>query len=347
MRRHAFIALQSTTVRQPTTVLMRRRRFLAVAGAAASAAFPAYAQPAGATRHIAVLLGAAESDQIGQSGIRKFREALRELNWIEGRNLRIDLRWGGGDLARIRVQAAELVSLAPEVLFSTNTPPTRALQQATRTIPIVFAVVSDPVGDGFVASLSKPGGNITGFSNMDAAMAGKWMQLLKEITPDLQRIAVIYNPETAPHSVFLPALEAAAALLGVTLVRAAVREPAAIDATIAALAGNASLAVMPDVFTTLNRTAIIAAAARHRVPAVYPFAYLAVEGGLLSYGPDSADQYWRAAAYVDRVLKGAKPADLPVQTPAKFDFVVNLKTARAQGIALPPTILAAADEVIE
>ncbi|TAJ35488.1 MAG: ABC transporter substrate-binding protein [Reyranella sp.] len=327
--------------------MKRRESIILLATAAAAHPLAARAQPAGPTRHIVVLMGNVEGDPLTQGRLKSFRDALRQLNWIEGNNLRIDFRWGGGDPARIRAQAAEAVGLAPDAIFTTNTPPTRALQQATRTIPIVFAGVSDPVSDGFVASLSKPGGNLTGFSNMDAAMAGKWMQFLKEITPGVKRIAVLYNPDTAPHSVFLPALDAAAPPLGVTLVRATVREPGGIDGVVAGLAGDASLVVMPDVFTFLNRAAIIAAAARHRVPAVYPFAYFAIEGGLIAYGPDSGDQFRRAAAYVDRILKGAKPADLPVQAPAKFDFVVNQKTARAQGIVMPPSIIASADEVIE
>lgn len=327
--------------------MKRRESIILLATTAAAYPLAAMAQPAGPTRRIVVLLGNVEGDPLVQGRLKSFRDALRQLNWIEGNNLRIDLRWGGGDPARIRAQAAEAVGLAPDVILTTSTPPTRAAQQATRTIPIVFAGVSDPVGDGFVASLAKPGGNVTGFSNTDAAMAGKWMQLLKEITPGVKRIAVLYNPDTAPHSVFLPALEAAAPPLGVTLVRATVREPGAIDGVVAGLAGDASFAVMPDLFTTLNRAAIVAAAARHRVPAVYPFPFFAIEGGLISYGPDGDDQFWRAAAYVDRIFKGAKPADLPVQEPAKFGFVVNQKTARAQGIVMPSSILASADEVIE
>jgi putative ABC transport system substrate-binding protein len=327
--------------------MKRRKSIILLATTAAAYPLAATAQPAGPTRRIVVLLGNVEGDPIVQGRLKSFRDALRQLNWIEGNNLRIDILWGGGDPARMRAQAAEAVGLAPDAILTTSTPPTRAAQQATRTIPIVFAGVSDPVGDGFVASLAKPGGNITGFSNTDAAMAGKWMQLLKEITPGVKRIAVLYNPDTAPHSIFLPALDAAAPPLGVTLVRATVREPGGIDGVVAGLAGDASLAVMPDIFTFLNRAAIIAAAARHRVPAVYPFPYFAIEGGLIAYGPDSDDQFWRAAAYVDRILKGAKPADLPVQEPAKFGFVVNQKTARAQGIVMPPSVLASADEVVE
>ncbi len=327
--------------------MRRRKSIILLATTVAAYSLAAGAQPAGPTRHIAVLMGSGEGDRLAQGRLESFRDALRQLNWIEGSNLRIHVRWGGGDAARIRAQAVEVLGLVPDAIFTTNTPPTRAVQQATRTIPIVFAGVADPVGDGFVASLAKPGGNITGFSNMDAAMAGKWMQLLKEITPGVKRIAVLYNPDTAPHSVFLAALDAAAPPLGVTLVRATVREPEAIDGVVAGLAGDASLVVMPDVFTAANRAAIIAAAARHRVPAVYPFAFFAIEGGLIAYGPDGGDQYRRAAAYVDRILRGVKPADLPVQAPAKFDFVVNQKTARAQGIVVPPSILVSADEVIE
>jgi putative tryptophan/tyrosine transport system substrate-binding protein len=329
---------------------VRRRQFVAILGAATlGGPLAAQAQPAGKTKHLGVLMGIAESDPMGQSRIQAFRRGLEELKWIEGKNLRIDFRWGAGDAGRIRAYAKELVNLAPDAIFVTNTPPTRALQQATRTIPIVFAVVADPVGDGFAASLSKPGGNITGFSNMDAVMAGKWLQFLKEISPSLERIAILYNPDTAAHSVFLPALEAGASPVGVTLVRATVREPGAIEGTIAALASAPStgLVVLPDIFTTTNRTLIIASAARYRIPTMYPFGFLAAEGGLMSYGPDSTDQYWRAASYVDRILKGARPADLPVQVPTKFDFVLNLRTAKALGITFPPSILARADEVIE
>jgi putative ABC transport system substrate-binding protein len=242
-----------------------------------------------------------------------------------------------------------MVRLAPEVIFAQNTPVIRELVRATRTIPIIFAVVSDPIGDGFVTSLSKPGGNISGFSSLDPAIAGKWLQLLKEISPGIRRVAVIFNPDTAPHSIFLPPLEAAAASVPVTFIRSTVRDTAAIESAIATLAREpgGGLVVMPDVFTASNRKSIITATARHRVPAVYPFRYHATDGGLMSYGPDIADQCRQAASYVDRVLKGEKPADLPVQQLTKIEMVINLKTAKALGLTIPETLLATADEVIQ
>ena len=327
---------------------MRRRAFIAFPAAAAWPAV-ADAQQPDRMRRIGVLMGLAESDPEGQARIAAFRQGLRELGWIEGRNIRFDIRWVAGDAARAGAFAVELVSLAPEVILGTNTPPMRALKQTTQTIPIVFAGLSDPIGDGLVTSLSKPGGNITGFSSFEPAIAGKWLQLLKEISPSLARVAVIFNPDTAPHQVFLPPLEAAAPAVGVALIRAIVRDPPAIEGTIAALAGDRGngLVVIPDSFTAVHRLMVHQAAARHRVPTIYPIRYHAVEGGLLSYGPDFNDQHRRAASYVDRILKGERPADLPVQTPTKFEFVVNLKTAKALSITIPDFLLARADEVIE
>lgn len=328
---------------------MRRREFLGVLGGAA-AAWPlaARAQQSGRPRRVGVFMGLAETDPEGQARLAAFRRGLRELNWTEGNNILIDIR-SAGDVARVQTYASELVNLAPDAILGSNTPHMRALKRATQTIPIVFAGLADPIGDGIVASLSRPGGNITGFSSFDASIAGKWLQLLKELSPSIVRIAIIFNPDTAPHSIFWPALEAAAPTVGVTLIRAAIRDAASIDGTIATLAADPGngLAIMPDVFTGLNRASIIASAAQHRLPAIYNQRYFAANGGLMSYGSDFVDQYYRAAAYIDRILRGEKPADLPVQAPTKFEFVINLKTAKTLGVAFPLPLLGRADEVIE
>ena len=328
---------------------MQRRDFLSVLGGAAAWPLTAWAQQPEQMRRIGVLMGIAESDPEGQARVAAFRQGLQELKWVEGGNIKIDLRWATGDAARTKAYAAELVSLAPDVIFAQNTPVIRELVRETRTIPIVFAVVSDPIGDGFVTSLSKPGGNITGFSSLDPAVAGKWLQLLKQISPHIRRVAIIFNPDTAPHSIFLPALEAAAPSFAVKLIRATVRDTAEIESAIAALASepDGGLIVMPDVFVSNNRKLIYKLSAQHRVPTVYPFRYHAADGGLISYGPDIVDQSRQAASYVDRILKGEKPADLPVQAPTKYQLVINLKTAKALGLTVPPTLLATADEVIE
>jgi putative tryptophan/tyrosine transport system substrate-binding protein len=328
---------------------VKRREFIALLGGATAWPIAARAQQPLAMKRIGVLMGLAESDPEAQARLAAFREGLRDLKWTEGTNVQIDVRWGNGDAARVRSFASELVDLAPDVILGVNTPPVRALKQATRTLPIVFTGLSDPVGDGIVTSLSKPGGNFTGFSSFDPALAGKWLQLLKEILPTIVRAAVIYNPDTAPHSIFLPALEAAAPSLAIALVRATVREAAEIENSVAAMAREpgGSVAVMPDIFTATNRATIISAIARHRLPAIYPIRYHVLDGGLISYGPDFIDLHRQAASHVDRILKGARPADLPVQTPTKFELVVNLRTAKALGFSMPPTLLARADEVLE
>jgi putative ABC transport system substrate-binding protein len=328
---------------------VKRRQFIGLVGGVAALPITARAQQPLAFKRIGVLFGLAESDPEAQSRLAAFREGLRDLKWTEGTNVQIDVRWGNGDAAQVRSFASELVELAPDVILGVNTAPVRALKQATRTLPIVFTGLSDPIGDGIVTNLSKPDGNFTGFSSFDPALAGKWLQLLKEISPTIVRTAVIYNPDTAPHSIFLPALDAAAPLLGIALVRTTVRDAAEIENSIAAMASEpgGSVAVMPDIFTATNRATIIAAVARRRLPAIYPIRYHVLDGGLISYGPDFIDLHRQAASYVDRILKGARPADLPVQTPTKFELVVNLKTSKALGIIIPPTLLARADEVIE
>jgi putative ABC transport system substrate-binding protein len=329
---------------------MRRREFLGVLGSAA-AAWPlrARAQQSERVRRIGFLMGLPESDAEGQARVKAFREGLAGLKWTEVNNIRIDLRWSTGDVARIRADAEELVRLAPDVIVGSNTPSVRALKQATQTIPIVFAGLADPIGDGFVSNLSRPGGNITGFSSFDAAMAGKWLQILKEVSPGIERVTVMFNPDTAPHSVFWPALEAAAPSVGVTLVRSLVRDLAAIEAAIGRLAGDAGagLVIMPDTFTARYRSSMYALTARHRVPSIYGPRYHVASGGLMSYGPDFVEQHGRAASYVDRIFKGEKPGDLPVQTPNKFEFVINLKAAKALGLNIPLPLLGRADEVIE
>jgi putative ABC transport system substrate-binding protein len=328
---------------------MRRRHFITALGCVAAFSIAARAQQRPASKRIGVLFGLAESDPEAQSRLTAFRDGLRDLKWTEGINIQIDVRWGNGDGRRVRSLASELVQLAPDVILGVNTAPVRALKQATRTLPIVFTGLSDPIGDGIVTNLAKPDGNFTGFSSFDPALAGKWLQLLKEISPNIVRAAIIYNPDTAPHSIFLPALDAAAPSLGIALVRATVRDSAGIEDSIAAIAREpgGGVAVMPDIFTATNRATTISAIARHRLPAVYPIRYHALDGGMISYGPDFIDLHRQAASYVDRILKGAKPADLPVQTPTKFELVVNLKTAKALGFSMPSTLLARADEVIE
>jgi putative ABC transport system substrate-binding protein len=302
-------------------------------------------------RRLGVLIGWRESDPIGQARATILVQGLDTLGWKEGGNLRIDWRWFGGDPALFERNAAELVALGPDVLLAGgSSTAVAALQRQTSSIPIVFVQVADPVGQGFVASLARPGGNITGFSNYDPPMAGKWLGMLTQITPPVGRVAVLYNPATAPYAgLMLHAIEEAAGSLAVAVRAAPVNDDAEIEAMMAGLAREerCGLLVLPDPFTGGHRDTIIAAAARHRLPAVYPFRYFTASGGLMSYGIDQDDLYRRGASYVDRILRGAKPADLPVQRPTKFELAINLKTAKALGVTIPPSLLAAADEVIE
>ena len=262
----------------------------------------------------------------------------------------MDLRWGGGDINRIRALAQELVGLQPDIILASTTPATVALQRETRTIPIVFATVADPVASGIVARLDRPGGNITGFANLEASLGGKWLELLSEIAPGLKRAAIMFNPDIDPRiGLFMPSFETAARSLKVEPIIAPVHSDAEIETAIIALGREpgGGLVVMPDVFMIVHRAPIILAAARNNVPAVYSLSDFARDGGLLSYGPDLVDIFRRAATYVDRILRGAKPGDLPVQFPTKFEMVVNLKTAKALGLTVPQSILLRADEVIE
>ena len=328
---------------------MRRRQFIAVVGGVALLPLAARAQHG--QRRIGVLMSASESDEEAQGRVAAFRGALQKLGWSEGRSVAIDYRWMTTDRALIERGAKELVALQPEVIVAQNTPTTRALLRETRTIPIVFATASDPVGSGFVTSLPRPGGNVTGFINIEAPLAGKWLELLKEVAPRVMRVAFLFNPSTAPSAgaYFAGLLQATAASLGVEAIAAPVRSTAEIAAAIAeqARTPNGGLAVMPDAFLRAHRTEIVDLAARHRVPAVYPFRFYAELGGLLSYGNDPADNYRRVADYVDRILKGAKAGELPVQVPVKFEMVVNLKTAKALGLDVPLLLQQRADEVIE
>ena len=330
---------------------MRRREFMTLLGGAAVAwPLAARAQQPDRMRLIGVLMGSVETDPTGQSRLTAFRTALMKLGWTEGSNLRIELRWAGADPALFARYAAELVALGPAVILADSTPSIEALRRQTRTIPIVFVFVADPIGQGFVASLAHPGGNITGFSAFDSPIAGKWLEMLTQITPPVARLAVLFNPATTPYaSLMLPAIEAAAPSFAVAVRAVPVDSDSEIEAMMVELAREerGGVVVLPSVFTINHREAIITLTARHRLPAVYPFPVFTADGGLMSYGIDPDDLHRRSAAYVDRILKGDRPGDLPVQQPTKFNLVINLKTAKALGVTVPNTLLASADEVIE
>ncbi len=330
---------------------VRRRQFIALLGAAA-AGWPllARAQAADRVRRIGLLAGLADTDPAAQAEILALRQGLRELGWIEGRNLAIEYRFAGADPARLLGYAQELAQLNLDVVLSRATPPTAALMQAARNTPIVFVVVAEPIASGFVQSLARPGGNLTGFTNFEASVGGKWVDLLKEISPRVARVALMFNPKTAPYAqAFLAAAQAAGPSLGTQPFPAPVNSPAEIEATIVALGGQpgSGLICITDSFMTEHRDLIIQLAARHRIPAVYANRGFAPAGGLMSYAADFPDLFRRAAGYVDRILKGAKPSDLPVQAPTKFELSINLKTAMALGLDPPAALIARADEVIE
>jgi putative ABC transport system substrate-binding protein len=290
-----------------------------------------------------------ENDPISKPRLSAFTQALAGLGWTEGRNVRMDLRWSGGDNSRTRALAQELVGLQPDVIVTSATPATVAVQRETRTIPIVFVAACDPVASGIVAGLDHPSGNITGFAQYEATMGGKWLELLSEIAPGLKRAAIMFNPDTAPASSYMPSFEAATRSLKVVPIIAPVHSDLEIEPAIIGLGREpgGGLVVMPDPFTFVHRARIILAAARNNVPAVYSLSAFARDGGLLSFGPDQVDTFRRAAIYVDRILRGAKPAELPVQLPTKYETVINLKTAKALGLTIPETLLATADEVIQ
>ena len=330
--------------------MMRRREFITLLGGAA-AAWPlaARAQQAERVRRIGVLMNLSADDPEGQARLAAFLQGLQQAGWSVGGNIRIDYRWGAGDAELFRKYAAELVALAPDVFLASGNPSVTALQQATRSVPIVFAPIADPVASGFVESLARPGGNITGFSAFEYSISGKWLELLKELSPRVSRAAILRDLALSHGSGQLGAIQSVAPSLRVELSPVSVGDAGALERAVAAFArsANGGLIVTPSPWAATHRDLIIALAARHRLPAVYCFRYFITSGGLISYGPDSIDPFRRAAAYVDRILKGEKPADLPVQAPTKYELVINLKTAKALGIDVPPTLLARADEVIE
>ena len=330
---------------------MKRREFMAMLGAAAAWPIAARGQQAERVRRVGVLMAFDENDPEARAYLSGFTQGLAQLSWIDGRNLRMDVRWGAGNVDRMRMSAKELLDLQPDVILAHGTPATAAFQRETRTIPIVFASVSDPVGESFVASLPRPGRNITGFISQEATVAGKWLELLAEIAPGVKRVAAMFDPDLAPGggAYVLPAFEAAARSFKVAPIEAPIHSVTEIEAAITSLGHEpgSGLVVMPDTFVESHRAHIILSAARSNLPTVYPDSVWARDGGLLSYGPDLGDTYRRAASYVDRTLRGAKPGDLPVQFPAKFERAVNLKAAKALGLTVPQSILLRADEVIE
>jgi putative ABC transport system substrate-binding protein len=329
---------------------MRRRDFLFVAGGAAVTwPLAARGQDTNQIRQIGMLMAYAENDRGGQAFVTEFREGLKKLGWAEGRNVRTIIRWAKSGALRQQF-AKELVALNPDLITSHGTPCTAALAKQTHTIPIVFVNVTDPIGGGFVESLSRPGGNITGFTHYEPTLASKWLQLLKEIAPRVAKVAFLFNPTTAPYfAYYITPFKDAAPSLGVEAIVAPVRDRAEFGPVIAALAheSNGGLIVMPDVFMTSHRKEIITLAARFHLSAVYPLPLFTAQGGLLSYGSDTRDQYRRAAIYADRILKGEKPGNLPVQLPVKFMLTINLKAAKARGLTVPPSMIIRAEQVIE
>jgi ABC-type uncharacterized transport system substrate-binding protein len=329
---------------------VKRREFITLLGGAA-AAWPlaARGQQPERMRRIGVLMNLAADDAEGQARIAEFLQGLQQLGWTEGGNVRIDYRWAAGDTGRFQRYAEELLALAPDLILASASPSVQALQRATRTVPIVFVQVSDPVASGFVQSLARPGGNTTGFMQFEFGLSGKWLELLKQVAPDVTRAAVLRDPNVGTGTTQFAVIQAMAPLLRVEVNPVNVRDPSEIRRAVEALARspNGGLIVTASALAVRHRDLITMLAARHRLPAVYPFRHFVISGGLISYGEDPSDQYRRAAGYVDRILKGAKPADLPVQAPTKYDLVINLKTAKALGLDVPPTVLASADEVIE
>jgi putative tryptophan/tyrosine transport system substrate-binding protein len=331
---------------------MKRREFITLVGGAAAWPIAARAQQPNGMRRVGVLMNYAATQPLGQSVVAAFVEGLRQLGWIEGQGLRIDIRWNAGDAGLARIYAAQLIGLMPDVILASSTTNLRIVQEATSAVPVVFLQVTDPVAQGFVASLSHPGGNITGFTDSDFSIGGKWLDLLKKVAPATARIAVMFNPETSPQSkLFMQAIEAAAQSLDVQVSAMPVRTPADIEPALAnfALAPNGGLILTTDSFTRLRWAEITTLAARFRLPSICQSEIFAESGGLMAYGAtvNEVAQFRQAAGYVGRILRGAKPSDLPVQMADKFRFVINLKTAKALGIEVPPGLLASADEVVE
>jgi putative tryptophan/tyrosine transport system substrate-binding protein len=329
---------------------MQRREFIRlIGGVAAMWPFAARAQQPERMRRIGVLTGIGEGDEAAQSFLAAFLQALRQLGWTDGHNVRVDTRWGRGDADRIRKYAAELAALAPDVIFATGGPSVEQLLKVTRVVPIVFAITPDPVGSGLVESLSRPGGNATGFVQFEYSLSGKWLELLKQIVPGVTRAAVLRDPDITAGIGQFAVIQSVAPSLGVEVIPISLRNVAELERGVTAYArsDNGGLIVTASASATVHRERIIALAARYKLPAVYNQRLFVTSGGLISYGADFIDQYRRAAGYVDRILKGEKPADLPVQVPTKYELVINLKTAKALGLTIPPTLITQADEVIE
>jgi putative ABC transport system substrate-binding protein len=329
---------------------MRRREFITLlSGAAAGWPLATHAQQPDVVRRIGVLMAMAEGDREAQAFVGAFREGLQKLGWTDGRNIRFDTRWAA-EVKLMQPFAKELIALQPDLILANNTPTTAAVLQETRAIPIIFAVVADPVGSGFVASLSRPGGNVTGFTLTEPTMTGKWLELLKEIAPRVTRVAFLFNPAAATYAeYYLNPFKAAAPTFAMEAIVTPVHDVSELETVIAAQARepNSGLIVMPDGFMNVHRAEIVSLAARYRLPAVYPFRFFAELGGLLCYGTEQRDQFRLAATYVDRVLRGAKPSELPVQAPVKFELVINLKTAKELGLNVPLFLQQRADDVIE
>jgi ABC-type uncharacterized transport system substrate-binding protein len=329
---------------------VRRRDFITILGGAAAWPLAARAQQDDQIRRIGILMSASEKDLAYQAFVAAFRGGFQKLGWVEGRNIRIDYRWAPGDVELMQGFAKELVALGPDLILSQNTPTTASLLQQTRTIPIIFLNVSDPLGSGFVASLPRPGGNVTGFIDLEASLGGKWLELLKEIAPRVKRVAFVFNPATATYAeYYLNPFKAAAASFGVEAIATPVHDTSDLETVVVAQARepNGGLIVMPGGFLNVHRVEVTSLAARYRLPAIYPFRLYTDVGGLLSYGNDPTDNFRRAATYVDRILRGAKPSELPVQVPVKFELVINLRTAKALGLDVPMHLQQRADEVIE
>jgi putative ABC transport system substrate-binding protein len=329
--------------------MIRRRNFITLLGGAAAWPLAVRAQQGERMRRIGVLMPYDENDPLAKLLVSAFTKALADLGWTDGRNVRMDLRWHGDDTNRMRALSQELVGLQPDIILGNSTPATVALQRETRTIPIVFVGVGDPVASGIVARLDRPSGNITGFASFEATLGGKWLELLSEIAPGLKRVAIMFNPDTTPASLYLPSLGTAALSLKVVPITAPVHGDVEIETAITALGREpgGGLVVIPDVFMAVHRALIISAAARNNVPAVYYRSFFVRDGGLLGYGVDLVDTFRRAATYVDRILRGTKPAELPVQLPTRFEIAVNRKTATALGLEVPLSILLRATDVIE
>ena len=327
---------------------MRRRDFISLLGAAAAWPLAARAHAEG-MRHVGLLMGYPEGDVEGQASAAAFQRRLQELGWTEGRNIQFDTRWAGADPNKARTFAKELVAITPDVIVPSTNLVTAILQQETLTIPIVFVLVGDPVGSGFVATMARPGGNLTGFSVFEPAIGGKWLELFKEIAPNISHVGFILHPETPVNVGFLRAAEAAAPSLGVKITVLGVHTAAEIERAVTEFAADpdGGLIVAPHAVTVGNRDVIIRLAASYRLPAIYGPRHYTTSGGLISYGPNPIDPFRQGASYVDRILKGAKPGDLPAQFPTKYELIVNLRTAKALGLEVPPTLLARADEVIE